>query len=258
MFMTLGPAGAWKWRIAAAAMAAAIAGALVAHAPRAAAQPDENPIERFFAPGLADLSLISRPVEKDMDELQKIGSGFADAYRVGDSHLLLKEPDKFRMDTRVGFLKFQYVISGKRTVMRAPLTNHARNIGDDPGKRQGPLEVGLVTRGALRGYTVENLGCDNEGGRQVCRYRLRYAHEPERYELLWIDAARKCLAKRRLNIRPKGELKMEFTYLSPRQFGALWIPMRIEVRNAEGKLAGVTEQSDVKVNAGLDDKLFKL
>jgi outer membrane lipoprotein-sorting protein len=219
---------------------------------------NNHPIQSMFAPGLKDLSLTTVRKEIHIEELNKISRDYANAYRIGRSKVMLKEPDKFRMDARVGFVKFEYVMNGPRKVIRTPLTKQFDDIGTDPGKRLGPLEVGLVTPGALIGYDVEHVGCSTEEGRRVCEYKLYYAHNHERYELVWIDAERKCVKKRRLYTLMYGKYKMELTYSAPKQVGNLWIPTVIEVRNAEGKLAGITHQQEIKLNPGLDDSLFKI
>lgn len=218
----------------------------------------KHPIQGVFVPGFQDLSLSTVRKEIHINELNKISRDYANAYRIARSKVMIKEPDKFRMDARVGFVKFEYVMNGPRKVIRAPLTKQYDDIGTDPGKRLGPLEVGLVTAGALIGYDAEHVGCFTEEGRRVCQYKLYYAHNHERYELVWIDAERRCLKKRQLYTLMFGKHKMELIYREPKQVGNLWIPTKIEVRNADGKLAGVTQQEDIKLNTRLSDDLFKL
>ncbi|HEX2999236.1 MAG TPA: outer membrane lipoprotein-sorting protein [Armatimonadota bacterium] len=218
----------------------------------------EHPIEEVFAPGLKDLTLTAKRKQINLRELNKISRDYANAYRVGDSRIYLKEPGRFRLDAKAGPFKFSYIIVGTRKVTRAPFVNEVREIGVDPGKRQGPLEVGIVTPSLLPGYTVEFVESGKEDERPVYRYRLRYSHDLERYDLITVDSERHCLVKRQLYTQMHGKLKMSFAFANPKKVGAVWIPTRIEVRNAEGKLAGVTEQSDIVVNSNLNDDLFQI
>lgn len=240
------------------AIAVLVATSAVYGVTRAAETTEVPAIDRLLVTELKDLKLTAVRKEVNIEELRRIDPDYANAYRVGRSTIMLKEPDKFRMDARAGFIKFEYVISGPRRVMRAPLIRQIDEIGVDPGKRQGPLEVGLVTPGCLRGYEVAQVARTQVGDRPAYQYRLTYAHDHERYELVWIDAERKHILKRKLWTKFQGEYKLELTFLKPKQFGDIWIPTRVEVRNARGALAGVTEQSDITVNGGLDDKLFEL
>ncbi len=216
------------------------------------------PIEQVLAPGLQDLTLTTRPREMNVQELNKIGRDFSNAYRVGRTRIMMKEPNMFRLDANVLFFKVEYIINGKSRVARFPAKSDRDEIGDDPGKRQGPLDVGLITAGSLRGYTVEFVGAGTEAGRPSLCYRLRYAHDTVRYELLWVDSERKCLLRRQCWTAWLGKRKMEYTYLDPQKVGSLFIPTRIEVRNADSKKAGMSEQSEFKVNSGLEDSLFQL
>jgi outer membrane lipoprotein-sorting protein len=256
-----GRARQWLFRILVAGGVMLFTAPIAPGAPTAGASAGEQrSIQDIFAPGLKDLTVNLRRKDINMRELNKISRDFANAYRMGNSLIRMKEPDKFRLDARVGPLKFEYIVNGGRRITRAPLVKEVREIGTDPGKRQGPLEVGLVTQGSLIGYKVEHLDCTTEGGQSVCRYRLRYSHLPERYELIWVDTERKCLKKRQFwtnEEKLNTQYKMEFTYLEPRKVGAVWVPTRIEVRNSQGRLAGVTEQTDIQVNTGLEDSLFK-
>lgn len=240
------------------AIAVLVATSAVYGVTRAAETTEVPAIDRLLVTELKDLKLTAVRKEVNLEELRRIDPDYANAYRVGRSTIMLKEPDKFRMDARVGFVKFEYVMNGPRKVIRAPLTKQYDDIGTDPGKRLGPLEVGLVTPGTLIGYDVEHVGCTTEEGRRVCQYKLYYAHNHERYEYVWIDAERKCVKKRRLYTLMHGKYKMELIYSAPKQVGNLWIPTVIEVRNADGKLAGITQQQEIKLNPGLDDSLFKL
>lgn len=218
-------------------------------------------IQSVFAPGLKDLTVYARPEpgKTNMEALKKIGSDFHRIYQVKRVQFSIKEPDKFRMDVSAGLVHLVHVIvDGRKTTYVMGVRRPSKPFGDDPGKRQTPMDVGVITPGSLRGYRVEYLGTGQEQGRPVLRFRLRYAHDTARYELLWVDSERKCLVKRTLHTRMFGEKKCEYTYHDPQRVGSVWIPTRVEVRNKDGELAGVMLQSDFKVNSGLADSLFEL
>ncbi|MDH7569581.1 MAG: hypothetical protein QHJ73_08355 [Armatimonadota bacterium] len=253
-------AGRWRGRVgkllaAGAAVLLAAAGPLSAEGGAAEAAPT---IQSVFAPGVRDLALNARPVKADIEQLKKIGKDFPNAYRVTKMRFIMKEPDKFRMEVWAGPLKFIHLINGGNKATYAfGMWRKSKPFGDDPGKRQTPLDLGIVTPGTLRGYKAEYVGAGTEEGRPVYRFRLRYAHDLERYEVISVDTERKCLVKREMHTRIHGGFKCEFTYSDPVQVGAVWIPRRIEVRNEDRRLAGVTEQSDPVVNAGVSDALFR-
>lgn len=238
------------------ALAGGLAVPLVARPETADAAPT---IQSVMAPGFKDITLDARPIKANIAELNKIGKDFANAYRVSRMRFLIKEPDKFRMEVWAGPLKFVHVISGGSKSTRAFGKDfRAKDFGDDPGKRQTPMDVGLITPGTLRGYDVAYISSGTEAGRPAVKFRLRFAHLPERYEVLTIDSERKTLLKRELYTTDGGKFKCDFTYLDHQRVGSLWLPKRIEVRNAAHKLAGVTEQKEFKINTGVSDSLFKL
>lgn len=216
-------------------------------------------VQDACASDFKDLSLALRRKAINLGELNKISKDFANAYRVGSSKILMKEPDKFRMDAKVGPFAFVYVINGEKKATRAPFVNEHRDIGIDPGKRQGPLDVGLLTKGCLRGYNTSFVSAaKGEDGHEIACYKFVYAHDTERYELLYVDMKLKCLIKRELFTQIHGQKKMVFLFSRPVQVGPLWVPQEIKVLNADGKVAGITEQVNIKVNTGVEDGPFKL
>lgn len=215
-------------------------------------------IDDLVQSGLHDATFTAQVVSANHAELAKINKDFAQSYRFKSMSVRLKEPYKLRLDSKLDDQDIRFIINGTTRHLIVPKAGikQREDLSDEPGKRQTLLDFGLLSpslfNGLLDGAFVRT---DRATGAHVFdltyepayRYAVRYR--------VWIDPAKRFTFKREWYGR-KGNLMAIFHYEEPRQFGSVWLPTRLSVRNAENKLAGVTEYKNLKVNSGLADSIF--
>jgi len=129
------------------------------------------------------------------------------------------------------------------------------SFADDPQKRQTPLDVGVLSDAIWQEYEVEYEGEKTADG--VKQYVLFLKRKNSlRTQRLWIEAGTMRLLKRE-KYENNGRIKVRFEYVGLRQVDGIWVPGKIEAYSSSGKLAGVTEYRNVKVNAPIEDSAFK-
>ncbi len=75
------------------------------------------------------------------------------------------------------------------------------------------------------------------------------------HQRITVDSAKHFVLKREW-FGQDGKLRATFVYSEPTQISGVWLPTDMKVSNADGQLAGETKAKEIKVNQGLDDKLF--
>jgi len=75
---------------------------------------------------------------------------------------------------------------------------------------------------------------------------------------VWFDPAKR-ITVRRVWYSRTGKYRARFEYKDPVEAApGIWIPTRAEVYNASQRFGGRTVNSNIKVNQGLDDSLFRV
>lgn len=251
-----------------AAVSAASFAALAAIAmPGAAAAPRSEERARprgdisKLSTSLADLEATIRVTKYDSAELEKIGSDFKTTYSLRNLTIQYKQPDKIRLEAR------SQTRGGAVLIMNGPIRYYevpklklrkSENLGAHPGKRQSLLEyAGLVSQGTLQFMDGRMLREEKLGDRDALVYELHFlGDEKNSYYRIWIDRQMRHTLKREW-LDAAGKLRATFTYSDPQEVApGIWIPTRVEVKNAEGLLAAVLALSDIKPNQGLTDEPF--
>jgi len=241
-------------------LAGGLSAAAIAASDRATAfdfiSPDTPTLEDFASTTLTDLEAQVRVVSADQTELGKINRDFGMAYRLRNLTMRYKEPNKLRMEGSIGCL----IVNGPLRHFKVPALKLSKkdDLGNSPGKRYSLMDVGLLTRTSLAGTQGRYLKDEKVGDILAKVFEITYkGDESVRYQI-WIDPHTHVIAKREWQ-DAMGKRKATFLYQEPKQVGTdLWVPTRIEIRNAEGVVAAVTSYSEVKVNQGLDDSLFQI
>jgi outer membrane lipoprotein-sorting protein len=216
--------------------------------------------------GVRDLEASVTVVSADLDALEKINKDFAIMYRLREVTFLFKEPDKFRMDSRLGVM----IVNGPIRDLRVPQLGIRRRdeIGTMLARRHSLMDLGLITVSRLDQLTAKYLRTETLRGVSACVFEITFK-EPEsvgpsrsaaaasrdRY-VVWVDPGRKVILRRRW-LAAGGEVRAVFDYLDALEAApGVWLPRRIEVRNAFGALAGATVYKDIKINQSPDDSRF--
>jgi outer membrane lipoprotein-sorting protein len=215
----------------------------------------------FAQPALRDFSATAAIVQKDSEELRKIDDSFEKGYGFKESRIQYKEPLKLRVDSKRGFLSVRYVINGKKKATQVPglRYNKVKDITGRPGEEQSMLDSGIITPGFLADAVSSRfIRYEKLEGRKVPVFEFWPTDEKgARHHFVWMDPDKHIVLRRDVHHR-RGGLKMRFMYRQPQQVAGLWIPTRVEVYNAESRLAAVTQYTHLRVNSGLDDSLFRL
>lgn len=215
----------------------------------------------YVQPALRDFTATAVIVQKNDAELRKIDKNFAQGYRFRESLIQYKEPMKLRVDTKAGLLSVRYVINGKRKATQVPglHINRVKDITGRPGEEQGMLDSGILTPGFLADNVAwRDVGRQTLDGKSVPVFEFWYTDEPHsRHHFVWIDPEKRIILRHDVHNR-SGGLKVRYMLKQPTLVAGVWVPTRVEVYNAEGRLAAVTRYTNVKVNTGLSESLFRI
>lgn len=235
---------------------AVIAGLLVSGAARA-----EEALGDFTQPALHDFTAQAVIVQKNDAALNKIGRGFAEGYRLRESLIRYKEPQKLRVDAKAGFMSIRYVVNGSRKATEVPVLHisKVKDIAGHPGESQGMLDSGILTAAFLANSVASRfVGRRELGGRTVPVFEFWFtADYISRHHLLYVDPAKKIILRHDVDDR-YGHPWVSYVLKQPIQVGGIWVPTRLEVYSADNRLAAVTHYTSVRVNTGLSDSLFHL
>ncbi|MHB9035278.1 MAG: hypothetical protein ACYC64_01335 [Armatimonadota bacterium] len=207
---------------------------------------------------LVDLSLLGTVVQSNKEALSKVDQNYARLYEFKSARVMLKLPDKVRMEGKLGMVKFEYIVNGGMKIFRASPVKISKkeDYSNDPAKLQSPLDVGLVTPVLWVKRSVEVLDDAEAKVNGEIKLRLRWLKGDMEY-LAWIDEQNLWLKK--LEKRDgQGNLKVRMVYSNPKNIGGIvWLPTRAEMYAPDGDRAGATEISDIKYNSSLPDSLFQ-
>jgi outer membrane lipoprotein-sorting protein len=168
---------------------------------------------------------------------------------------------KLRVDSKAGLFSVRYVINGKRKSTQVPglHINKVKDITGKPGMEQSMLDSGIITPGFLAD-SVESrfVGYQKLDGRKVPEFEFWYTDEPNsRHHFVWMDPAKRYVLRHDVFNR-SGGLKMRFVFKQPTKAAGVWVPTRVEVYNAELRQAAVTQYTNIRVNTGLSESLFRI
>jgi outer membrane lipoprotein-sorting protein len=253
--------------VVAASLGALILGAALtsipaASAPGRAAESAATPGDiAKLATNLADLEATIHVTKYDSAELEKIGSDFKSTYSLRNLTFQYKQPDKLRIEghsqTRGGAL---LIMNGAMRYYEVPKLRlrKSENLEAHPGKRQSLLEyAGLVSPGTLEFMDGKLLREEKLGNRDAAVYDMRFQGEDKgSFYRIWIDKETRVTAKREWR-DGAAKLRATFLYGDVKEIApGIWLPTRVEVKNADGISAAVVSLSDIKPNQGLSDEPF--
>jgi|GEM_PF-393785 len=210
-----------------------------------------------------DLTATLHVTKFDTKELEKIGSDFTTTYSLRNLTLSFKNPDKIRLEgkspTRGTALM---ILNGPDRYFEVPKFNihKTENLTKSPGKRQSLLEFGgVLSAETLRFMEGSFVKQEPQDGQMALAYDLKYqGSDTGSHYRVWINPQTRITVKREW-YDSENQLRATFTYLEPHEVGPnVWLPGRVEVRNAEGNLGAVIALDTVKINQGLADSLFEV
>jgi hypothetical protein len=220
----------------------------------------EETLGDFAQPALRDFTATAVITRKNADELRKIGKSFSEGYRFHESHVQYLEPFKLRVDAKAGLLSVRYIINGTRKLTQVPGLHlkFAKDITGHPGEKQGMLDAGILTPAFLADAVASRfVGRQPLDGRTLPVFEFWYtADVRSRHHTLWIDPEKRVVLRHDVDDR-HGHPWVRYLLKEPIQVAGVWVPSQIEVYTADGHLAAVTRYTQVKVNTGLTESLFR-
>jgi outer membrane lipoprotein-sorting protein len=233
-----------------------ISAALVCLTASSIARPESLRLESLATSDLTDLQANVKVVKADQSELGKINRDFGMAYRLKNLTMRFKEPSKLRLDGSIG----QMIINGPSRIFKVPALHLTKkdDLGDSPGKRYNPLDLGLLTTSCLAATQSKFIKTETVDGKTSHVFEMTFKGDDSVRYMLWVDPKTHVIGKREW-YDAAGKRKATFRYLEPKEVKTgLWIPTRIEILNGEDVVAGITVYEDLKVNQGLNDSLFEI
>jgi outer membrane lipoprotein-sorting protein len=216
-------------------------------------------IDNVLQKGLNSASFTAVVGDAKQSELQKINKDFAQSYRFKSMNVWMKEPFKIRMESKVDDSDILMVINGpvrKLSIPKARLSQKL-NLANEPGKRQTAFDFGLITPSLFDGYfEAKYVRTERGTGDLVFDVTYTAADKDKSRHRIWVDAAKKMVTKRQWYANWGGHLMATFEYSKPVQQNGVWFPTTVSVTNAENKLAGTTNYTNVKINPTLADSMF--
>jgi len=209
--------------------------------------------------GFVDASFTATVASSNQRELAKINKDFANSYRFKSTEVRLKEPFKLRLETKVDDMDILFIVNGSTRVVRIPSRGirNKENLAKAPGKRQTALDFGLLTPALFNNlFQAKFIRNDRATGDLVFDLTYIPSLDDTTRHRVWVDPKQKFVNKREWYSQNDGRLMATFLYTEAKQFGNVWFPTKLTVKNAENKVAGSTSYAKVKVNAGVADSSF--
>lgn len=208
-----------------------------------------------------DMEVAVQVTQSDNKELEKIGKDFGNTYRFRHLTLQYKQPGKIRLEAHSPvFGAAVLIMNGPNRFYSVPKLHlkNTENLENAPAKRLSLLEyLGVVAPDTLRYMAGHFVKEEDLEGTPTVVYDMNYSNPDARSSYrLWINPKTHITMKREWYDSEK-RLRATFTYADPQEVTpGIWLPGRVEVKNAEGVVAATTTCSNVKLNQGLDDSLF--
>jgi hypothetical protein len=204
---------------------------------------------------LKDFSFVARRVSANQRELAKINKDFGNAYRFTSTEIQYREPMMLRGESKVEDQSIVYILNGAIRRYRIPRAgiNTREDLSRAPGKRQTTLDFGLITPSLFNNlFEAKFVRKDSRSGDLVFDLTYIKSLRDDSRHRVWIDPDKKFVTKREwYSQNDNFRLMATFLYEQPQAFGKVYIPTRLTVNNAEGKLAGVSSYTQIQVNKGI-------
>jgi outer membrane lipoprotein-sorting protein len=217
-----------------------------------------------FVTRVDDLDATLKVTKYEPAELEKIGSDFKTTYSVRNLNLQFKHPDKLRLEGRSATRGTALMIlNGTTRFYSVPKfkLKKSEDLASAPGKRQSLLEYGgLIVPETLRFMQAQFVKMTPLNGANTAVFDLTYqgVGAGGSHYRVWLDT-RTHITTRREWYDGANKLKATFAYLDPHEVSTgIWLPNRLEVKNAEGIVAAEVAFSDAKANQNLADSLFEI
>jgi len=218
----------------------------------------EKPLEEYAQPNLRDLAAKIKILSHNDRELSKIGKDFPKGFTLGSQEIWCKEPGKVKFQGKKGLFTIRQVTNGNRKLFSAPAVHKVDDISKQPGKGDSIADLGLITPAWVDTVEYQWLRTDTRDGKPVQIYQYWRKEDPKARHTITVDPATKTVVENIAHFRSKKKpgFKKKLVYSAPQQINGVWVPTRVSIYNPEDKRAGEMQYEMIRVNVGLEDKLF--
>lgn len=219
----------------------------------------QGPNVNQYTQSIKDISFSMDTRTGNQTELRKINGDFGDAYRFDHVAFKIKDSFQIRGETKIEDTQVLMIMNEGIRVFRAPRQgiNIKKDVREHPGQRQTIFEFGLVTPQLFESFmSAKFVRNDRATGDAVFDLWFNAKLGDKTRYRVWIDPEKRFTTKKEW-YGQDGNLKATFYFTQAEKVGPFWVPTLATVRNAEGNVAGVLAYSRFKINAGLDDSIFK-
>lgn len=225
----------------------------------AATQADVRAQIREATKGFKDITLTCKVLYTNHAELRKIGKDFPKSYEFKTTVVRYKSPDKMKMEGKLGLVQVAVIINGNMKAIKVPSLHITKreDISKEPHKRQGDLDIGILTDQLWSDFIVLSVASENTSEGEFYRITFVRSNARNKKLVLWTEPKTWKLIKLE-KYEDDGTLKSRYIYSNHKYVGGVWVPGHIDVYNKDGKLAASTMYTDIRVNTGIPDSEFKI
>lgn len=208
---------------------------------------------------LHSVSFTAKITYGNQHELRKISEDFGKTYRFQYAKVKMEAPFKIRVESVVEDQSVLVIGDGDNVLYKVPRAgiHSQQNLLNQPGRRQTFLDFGLLNRDLGDFFASKFVRKDRATGDDVydLTYRRAAAKDTTRYRI-WINPERHMVDRKEW-YGQIAEFRAAFTYTDAKRVDGVWVPTKLSVSNADGKLAGQMSMVDVQVNPDLPASTFK-
>jgi outer membrane lipoprotein-sorting protein len=208
---------------------------------------------------ITDLQTQVVRTEVRSDELKKMGKKVTPVLEFTQLRVQYRAPDKLRVEGKRGFLPVIMIENGDTKMFRTALgIRSQRNVRGQPVKKQGGLELGILSDTLWEDYNIVLVGPGTADGIDCHVLQLTPKVDPRPGTIrLWVDRKSFRLVQRDRYNR-QGQLKARCLFRQPFETAVgVWLSRRAEFYNAEARFVGAVEIRDVRVNQGIAESTFR-
>lgn len=221
----------------------------------------QKSLDDFTQPALKDVAASIKVLSHNNAELEKIGKGYQDAYKLTDQEIWCKEPNKVRFQGKNGLMRIKYVTDGYRRLMDvSPLHVHkSEDVAKEPNKAETIADLGVMTPEWVDRVEHRWVRSEKRDNKTLQVFEYWYKADQKAVHTIWVDPATKTIVERISHHRNKNKpgFKKRLVYSDLRQVNGVWLPSLVTIFNGENRQAAQMRYDNVRVNSGLADNLFK-
>jgi len=233
--------------------------ALAAH-PSAASAAGAPSLKDFCQPDLSDVSARIKVVATNEAELKKMGKTYVEAQKLSEQEIQCKEPGKVRLQGKKGLFTIRYITNGNRRVTQVPTLriNKAEDIAKEPGKGDVIYDLGLITPAWVGKVEDHFVRTEDRDGKPVHVFEFYFKEDQRAKHTIVVDPATKTILDHTAHHRAKRKpgFKKRVLYGEVQNINGVFVPTKATLLNSDNKIGAVLRYDNVKVNAGLSEKLF--